>query len=635
MQTRGYFDFETTPYSPTLNVVYLWEVKIKGIRYYGRDIDSFIELLDNIEEDITLWAFNLTKYEANYVVPTLFSKDDRFKYVNKDFDISEFDDEEIEVLKEESNKKIQLVNIFKLFKMNFSNKFIYIYLWNKNGCKVTMYCALNSVGGSTLKQWGKCLRLPKGRTPLFDKSILNKKLSIQIFIYLDRDVDIVERIIENLLYVLNYDENKYKPTLASYANWYWEKNLSLDWKFYHLNKIQKYEIEKRLRSAFFGGCNYVSEKYIGKVIPVFAPDKKSAYPFQLISKPMPILVPIECKIRNKNIDCEHDLSILSITYYDFKLKKNKLPVLKERGVISNYVKKSKSFNFATILQEHKLVFDSYSIKDYDINWKYCFDSSKNLFVQYFKKFFTMKELTPPGIEQKMAKTFANSLWGQKAQNILKDNKFFELVHKDDLNIRKTSVRYKSSKKDYYWIEKNTNKSFSPESYFTSFKAKYLPLAIFTTAYQRIEMIEVGNANYNRVVWIDTDCVCLYGNNKSFILPQHIKDEIASLPEWCKGTNWNGKKYHLGEWEEVKQPPYQKILGAKLYIKIDEKGKVTNLKGAGVVKSKKIIEFLDVKDFNLGMTISDGAKKATVLPSGGVEIRNADFIIKDKKKSSLF
>lgn len=273
---------------------------------------------------------------------------------------------------------------------------------------------------------------------------------------------------------------------------------------------------EKIRTAFRGGYNFVSEKFQNKAVNYYGMDRKSAYPTELVVRPFPIGPPIKCDEWN----CKHPLHIASISYYEFRLKPRKLPIFKKTNAgVDDYLSEGAVIVWTAIGQEHCFIRENYFFARSEINWKYCFQAmSGRLFEHYFRHFFVLKE-TSKGVEKEVAKIYNNSLWGALAQRAVKNKKVFRKVNNIS-NLHKGKVAYPSQQGGWY-VEQTLDKEGDIDRWFESKKARYLPIGVFTTAYQRLEMVRVGQLNYDRLLMMDTDSCFIVGSEADFKVPRSV------------------------------------------------------------------------------------------------------------------
>lgn len=609
MQQRGFLDIETYVDSKKeISIAWLWCLKIDGKYIEGRKLIELLDLLDNWQNSITIWAFNLVKFEANYLKPLFFENDDRMKY---------FVEEELE----DEIKKKKKKNCWTDLNTEYGNDTLRITWYNSKRKKITFLCGWLMVGRKgNLKTWGKVFNIKKGKTPIVNKSIEKIKVLPKKYIKNVRiDVDILEKIVETNLQIIGYQGKEYQISLTSYARWWWKNNSIIDLDYFFRGKIATYELWKKIKTAFRGGYIFVNEKYINQKIEYFSKDQKSAYLYQLIDKPSAVGIPIECKIK----DCKHKFSIISYQYFNFNLREKKLPIFFKKSDTSQFLKNGKRIIWSAPKQEHDLIDENYTYEMKQTMWKLCFNTRRYLFYQYVEKFFTLKEKNK-GVISEYAKVYCNTLWGSESQNPIKNKKIFRLKkEKENSNYK---ISYKNKNGNYY-VEEILKKDELPQKYFNIQKVKFLPLGAFTTCFQRIDIIKAGELNIDRLLFIDTDNIVIQGKEKDFINPVV---NVSNLPEWAKVL-------HLGEFESREcSTPFIKIIAAKNYLLIDEKDKVIDAVVTGLKKDEKILKKIKHESYKKGAIIKKATSKSRRLKYGGVAIeKNKDFKIHAKNRTSLF
>lgn len=534
-EKRGYFSFKSYFLkSNNKSEIWFWSLKINNEKFYGNDIFDFINFIDNLKLNCTLWSFKFDSIDYNFLAPALLLMDYKYQYFHSDENIK---------LKKKKNLWTSLMSEY--------NKNLNLIFYNKNGFKITFLSGQLTLGtDNDLNYWGESFDLflknyDNINEDIFFLEIIEIKKRFQKQI--DIEIEILEKSIEWFLKILDYKNNNYKMTLASYASWYWKNNSLINLKPYFFNQIENYELWLKLWNSLKGAYIYFNDFYLGKVIQVINPDMKSAYSFQLISNSFPIFKPIECFDEN----CQHDLSIISYQYFNYKKKNGFLPIftiydndekIKKFSYFGNYI------NWPTIEQEHDLIEKHYNFESKTFNWKICFDSNSMLFHQYFKKWYILKEKFKKEKENlifsKVAKSLNNSLWGFEGQKPVRNNKIFQIFHYKDLIENYSYIKYNSYSKDYFYYEKIIKKEEEPEKWFKSPKCKYIPISIFTTAYQRIDMINIAQMNYDNIIEIHTDSITLKYGSK-LIFPDYFIQKLNNRPQWAK--DWK-----LGEFDFKKK-----------------------------------------------------------------------------------
>lgn len=532
-QKRGYYHFNTYyDIEKKEHIIWLWCLKIEDKIYYGKSIKEFMNIFHSLKYRITLWSFNFSDTDSKIIKSYLFSEDKKYKYIIP----------EIMAKKDIPLKKKVWEQI------SGKNGCIFIKFYNIYGYKITFFSTKKTVTWGNLISWANIFNIDIKLPPLLKmkKSILFEKkedseigmenipitkwikngqiLPNEYIESIKNIIDISLLTIEYNLKIIDYKGANYKPTLATNAIWWWYNNSIIDlWSFYR-NQIKSYEIWNDLFSSYRGGYFYYDDKK-GRT-KVF--DKKSSYLETLITNKMPIGEPVKCYDKN----CNHDLSIINYLYLDFKLKERKLPII-ERN--QEYVNNGKSIIWIAIKQEHDKIKENYDYQYRSLVWKYCFESRNMLFHQYGEKFYLIKEKNT-GILREYAKAYCVTPWGFEAQSPIKNINIYELVK--DYEPKENDIYFKSD--NGFWLEKVINKFEDKNKYFDSKKCKYIPLPIFLASYQKLEVIEIGEANYDRLKKIETDSIEIIGDEKDFVWPKNKNN----LPDWAI-------EYKLGKWRQIK------------------------------------------------------------------------------------
>lgn len=505
MQKRGYYEFWYFE-----GKLKFWCLEIENKFYFGNYINEFFSVLNSLKFSITLWTWNFLK-AGNFVIkPFLFFNDNKIKYVAK------------ELL--EKNEKIKYRNTWIQIAQEKKPESLSIKFYNKRSYAITFLSAKKTVGVGHIKDWAIAFNL-KYHENLENESMQKEKM--------EDNLSIVKNAIEYHLKILNYDEKKYKTTLTSYAYWWWRKKSVVDIDSFYKNKINDIKIWNKINSSFynfskfyFHGYNFKNKNIKYKPNEIIRIDKKSAYLDIMLKKKLPALEIIDCLKK----DCEHELSILSYEYFNFKLKKNMLPIFKNNE--NDFLEQGKRIVWSTIKEEHEKIFEHYDFTSKVINWKYCFDWRDYLFNDFAKKFFTLKE-NSIGILKKHAKVMYSTFWSYMSQKPIINTRIFEYVEN---NIDNNENYYKSSNPNGKWVEKIINKNYDLEKWLDVKKIKFIPLPIFICKYQLVESLEFAQLNYDKLIEVNIDEIVIKGKKENIIWPIQ-KDE---LPNWAK-------KLNLGKW----------------------------------------------------------------------------------------
>lgn len=309
--------------------------------------------------------------------------------------------------------------------------------------------------------------------------------------------------------------------LAAYGSSYIPDNLKKD------IKMIKGELERELRSAYFGGN---VEVYINEISKGYLYDLNSQYPKAMLQD-MPIGSPVLSLETDLNkifgfvygeITCpnENTLQVPFIQYKD-NLNKN---VVCPRG-------KFKRLIFSEEIK-YALKF-GYSIK---VEYCYKFKRGKDLFKDYVIDHYEIKSSTDDPVQRSIAKLFLNALYGRmgmrEIENTLKivDKNEVEVLDKNtnvsiisEITENKYMIKYtgkitdnlrKLYKKDNLILEKNNKITYTKEQLRNSGinKSISVPSAVHIAAaissYARMIINDYKNIPGNPCIMSDTDSAVL-------------------------------------------------------------------------------------------------------------------------------
>ena len=450
----GTIDFETYGQHDGIGFHHVyaggWAIEGKTKLFYIRKNESdeaFINrifttiFMDNSLNDYTFYAHNLGRFYSIFILRSLIT--------NKKINITPlWKDNTILSLKLELNKfkitlldSLQLIpgsleNILNSFdcsiqKGNFPYKFV-----NKNN--------LNYIGDKPDKKFYN-----KNISDFEYSNIPNNNwdLKKETLNYLKSDIEgLLEVIIkfrDNIYnrYQLNITKFKTLPSLVMsvYCSSYLPDNLKSDLK------MVKGELEKEIRTAYFGGNVDV---YINKIFYAYHYDINSQYPKAMLND-MPMGDPVLSLETDLNkifgfvygeITCPNE-NILQVPFIQYR-DSNKKTVVCPRG----------KFKRLIFSEEIK-----YAIKyGYTINIEYCyqFKRVKNLFTNYVIDHFKIKKTAKDPIQRSIGKLFLNSLYGRFGMKDIEDT--LKIVSRDEAEI----------------LDKNTNVSIISELTDDKYFVKY-------------------------------------------------------------------------------------------------------------------------------------------------------------------
>lgn len=369
------------------------------------------------------------------------------------------------------------------------------------------------------------------------------------------------------------------------------------------------EVENDIRQAYKGGFTYLNPLY--REIQIgngFFLDKNSMYPEMIYKRELPIGAPIlfEGKIETNEV---YKLFVQKVSVVA-RLKNGKIPFLRSRTHPDfhplDYICDTKGEFLSVTLTnlELDLLFENYDVDDivYHKGWK--FRASEHIFDEYVEHWTNEKERAKDEDDAAgyvTSKMYLNSLVGKFGGR----NYGWQCMPQLDDN---GVVNY--TKK----IGRNERKSV------------YSPIALFTTAYARVELIrtiqrirEYGFAKYGRDVYV-------YSDTDSIATTLNIED----LPELEKFMELDDKK--MGAWKLEKVFCKAKFLHSKCYMIIDYDG-IPHATVAGM--PKELADKLSLDKFETGFSTSEfkndpemtklrGLKQ--VIVKGGAILKPTDYTL---------
>lgn len=526
------------------SLCYIWQFGVNDTVIYGRDLEEFSILLDELTEIVsepTIWVHNLS-YEMQF-----------------------------------------LLNILDV-ETTFARKAHKPMYFTSNGIKFRCSYFLTRLSlDAWSKQHGKCKKLVGN----LDYSILRTpktKLTKKELDYCENDILCMYYGL--LDYLKKYDNMENIPLTQTGEVRRVVKNMYKRNENYHrkmTNLLPRNADEYAfMRQAFAGGYTHANYLHANKLIyNVHSMDIASSYPYVMVSEKFPSskwynIRPYEIeKYRNENYSL-----LIDVTFYNIKSKMSMryistskcMEMEKECIVNGKHVTKTKTDNGRLIETDKcRMVITNVDLdiieKTYDIGKieynKIMYSNNEYLdsdFVQYilqlYKNKTSLKGITSMEDIYLQSKQFINALYGMSVTDIVSDNAFWDNM-----------------------LDKWTSEKGDAETVLEELKAKpyknFLAYqhGIFVTAYARRNLWELIMQFPNDVVYVDTDSVKYVGNhdlefetyNAKVIEKLKVSMSKHRIPiEDTAPLTKKGKPKQIGIYE--KEPDYQqfKTLGAKRY-----------------------------------------------------------------------
>lgn len=304
--------------------------------------------------------------------------------------------------------------------------------------------------------------------------------------YVIRDVEIVAECLRFM-----FDDNCNKMTAGACSLAYYKETVGGEEGFRKLFPILDKDTDTAIRKAYRGGYTYlnpINANIMHKDGIVL--DVNSMYPWAMKYKPMPLGRPEkfygEPDIKNNKWygKCEV-LYVVRIKIIHADVKDNHIPTLQAKNSFryneTEYLSEIDDLEVTLTNIDLQLFLEHYDaeIEYYD---GYFFQSKIGLFDSHIDHFMEIKKATK-GAKRTIAKLMLNSLYGKFGTNPHRGKKIPAL---DNDKIVYREVEYFDT------------------------KPVYCPVAVFTTAYARDNIIRNAQKAYDRFIYCDTDSLHLQG-----------------------------------------------------------------------------------------------------------------------------
>lgn len=391
-----------------------------------------------------------------------------------------------------------------------------------------------------------------------------------------------------------------------------EKEIKVD-KFRKLFPKIEQDIDTQIRQSYRGGLTFVKKGIYYNKGNTF--DVNSLYPSMLHSNRYTIpweqedgsyilrqcsnYYPTREGVRFEGqyeYDNGHPLYITKIKVA-FRIKKHHIPFIQIKNSgkygTNEYISDTEGCKEELTLcdVDLEMFFQQYDILgevEYLGGWK--FAQISGVFDNYINKWINIKKTTTDKVERQIAKLKLNSLYGKFGESLKARSSIPYLSE--------YGVRYKAS----------------PEE---TKPGKYLPVAIFCTAYARRFTLTHGQANYDMLVYIDTDSLHLLG------MPEFLKIDSGNLCCWKHESCWDMGKFlrqktyleHITHENNKPVTPYINLKCATMPKKVKERF-ITELE-----TGKKTYDNFDT---GLKYKISDKLNLTPKTVDGGILLYPAPF-----------
>ena len=186
-----------------------------------------------------------------------------------------------------------------------------------------------------------------------------------------------------------------------------------------------YELYCLLLAAFWGGIAHASFKWVNELLyNVVSYDKKSSYPWELISRKYPMTPFVKCKFRDEYMHNDHYSYLITVELKDFKTKMSHTYISSHKCkhltnvVMDNGRVVSADYAVITCTNiDYEIILDSYDIKEKNIldfrvsiN-QYLPDEVRLFVIDWFEKKTILDGVDGEEEMYKRAKEFINAIFG--------------------------------------------------------------------------------------------------------------------------------------------------------------------------------------------------------------------------------
>lgn len=580
---RWVADFETTT-DPNDCRVWLWGImNLDNPQefYWGKSIDTFLNFLEKHGENGKVWMHNL-KFDAQFIVSKLLT--DGWEWTPK------------------AGKNKTFTTLVTAHNDFYSIKILFKRNSGRHCTNIEILDSLKLITFS-VKKISEAFKLNVTKMDLdydMPRPVGYNPTPLELH-YLNADCLIVAQALKEM-----FDHGVNGITIGQAAmNDFKMRKKCFRQYFPELSK----DVENDIRQAYKGGFTYLNPIYSDKELGAgFFVDKNSMYPDMLYHRELPIGHPVlfEGKFETNGL---YKLFIQKVSVVA-RLKKGKVPFLRSRthpdyDPLDYITDTHGEFLTVTLTNlELDLLFENYDVDDivYHRGWK--FRACKHVFNEYVEHWSKEKERAkaeddPAGYV--ISKMYLNSLVGKFGGRSSGWQSIPSLDQNGVVNYTKKIVRKER-------------------------RAFYSPIALFVTAYARVELIhtiekirEWGFAHYGRDVYVysDTDSIA-------------TNIDVEDLPELEKFIELDDKK--MGAWKLEKVFHKAKFLHAKCYLIIDYNG-ISHATVAGM--PKELADKLSLEKFCTGFSTSSfkddpemtklrGLKQ--VIVKGGAILKPTDYTL---------
>ena len=611
-------DFETKTIAPTC--VWAWGVSKQNDPTYfehGDCIETFIEFLAYIPQDVTKVYFHNLKFDGVFIIDHLLKTGWTWKQSKKEC----FEKDFTTVIS--GDGKFYLIDIY-FGGHGKTKKHVSI----QDSLKL-----LNMSVAGVAKSFN--LEQQKGEIDYTAHDEKDFNITDEELVYLKNDVQIMSNGLAHF-----FDLAPEKMTIGSCALSDFKEHFGKK-KFNYIFPQLSNEQDSIIRKSYKGGFTAVNESRANEVIhngQVY--DVNSLYPSVLYNCPLPYFKPIRFEGKYTHSK-KYPLYVQEIVC-EFKLKKNKIPMIQlkhSRGYNgTEYLKKSNGeVDLVVTNVDLELIKDQYDLTIHEYKGGYMFLASTELFKTWIDKWYAIKEQATKDGNKGMrttAKLFLNSLYGKFGTNPNIDSKYPTLENgkvklkmiqhpcydENGRLLHTSGVAFDDP--DYTPYDENGN--IKADVLTTDKGTKdpvYIPIATFVTAWARDKTIRTAQKIHEESLKKNGKSRWLYCDTDSI----HIEGF-----EPVEGIDIDDTK--LGYWAHESDFKKAKFLQAKRYIEdiykglpsVDGKEYETELKVTCAGLQQKFHKEVTFDNFQYGATFSKIVPK---IVEGGVILAETEFTLK--------
>lgn len=340
------------------------------------------------------------------------------------------------------------------------------------------------------------------------------QLTDEEVIYLKADVEVMSKALE-----IQLNQGMNKMTAGSNAMADLKREIGGSKFFQKKFPVVSLDLNEEIRKAYRGGYTWLNEKYKNKIIDGgITYDVNSLYPYVMYEKLLPFGEPMYFNGAYEE-DENYPIYIQKIKF-SFELKDNYIPIIQIKNSPlfrgTEYLKSSEGeviemYVSSVDLEMYK---EYYHLFDVEYLHGYKFQGETGMFNRFIEK-WTHVKINSEGAIYQLSKLMMNSSYGKFATNpditgkypVLNEDGSISLVLEEEENYRDPI---------------------------------YTALGVFITSYARKVTIDMAQANYDRIIYCDTDSVHLEGTH----VPEDLLDIIddRKLGYWAFEGEFKKGKY---------------------------------------------------------------------------------------------